>query len=362
MKSVRVGTFVRRVMILLVAWICIFTGGASAQQPTSPPAAPVAPGPAKEAVASKIPDFREDWGSISISDTDLAPMPPVFGELADLPGNTFTRELLQVQWRPEDPIDLYIIRPRGIAKPPVVLYLYGYTEDTDRFKQDGWCSRVTAGGYAAVGFVSALSGHRYHDRPMKEWFVSELQESLGKTTHDVQLILNYLATRGDLDMDHVGMFATGSGATVAILAAAADPRIKAIDLLNPWGDWPEWLAKSSVIPEKERATYLKPEFLDRVAPLDPIRWLPKLTATKIRFKDLRENPFVPDSVQEHLEAAAPETAEINQYGDGRAFFTHISGQSFDWIKDQVKAGAKQQNVAAGSERIHVYPAEAQIPH
>ncbi len=54
---------------------------------------------------------------------------------------------------------------------------------------------------------------------MKEWFVSELQESLVESTHDVQMIINYLSTRGDLDMDRVGMFGQGSGGAIAILAA-----------------------------------------------------------------------------------------------------------------------------------------------
>jgi hypothetical protein len=53
--------------------------------------------------------------------------------------------------------------------------------------------------------VSALNGHRYTYRPMKQWFVSELQEALGSSVHDVQMILNYLSTRDDLDMSRVGM-------------------------------------------------------------------------------------------------------------------------------------------------------------
>ena len=85
---------------------------------------------------------------------------------------------------------------------------------------------------------------------MKEWFVSQLQESIAASAHDVQMILNYLAMRGDLDMDHVGMFGDGSGASIAILAAAVDPRIKASDLLDPWGDWPDWIAKSTLIQKK----------------------------------------------------------------------------------------------------------------
>jgi hypothetical protein len=91
---------------------------------------------------------------------------------------------------------LYVIRPSHIEKPPVVLYLYSYPSDTHRFLDNAYCQRVTGDGFAAVGFVSALTGQRYHGRPMKQWFVSELQESLVLSVHDVQMVLNYLARRG----------------------------------------------------------------------------------------------------------------------------------------------------------------------
>jgi hypothetical protein len=120
----------------------------------------------------------------------------------------------------------------------VILYLYGYPTDTDIFKNDDCDALVTRDGFAAVGFVSALTGHRYRNRPMKEWFLSELQESVATSAHDVQMVLNYLASRGDLDMNRVGMFAQGSGASIAILATAVDPRIKVLEALDPWGDWP----------------------------------------------------------------------------------------------------------------------------
>ena len=74
-----------------------------------------------------------------------------------------------------------------------------------------------------------MDGHRYHDRPMRQWFVSELQEAVVKSVHDVQMILNYLSTRGDLDLNRIGMFGQGSGGTIAILVASVDPRIKAIN-------------------------------------------------------------------------------------------------------------------------------------
>jgi cephalosporin-C deacetylase-like acetyl esterase len=96
------------------------------------------------------------------------------------------------------------------------------------------------------------------------------------------MVLNYLVRRGDVDINRVGMFGVGSGATIAVMAAAVDSRIKAIDLLNLWGDWPVWMAKSEVVPENERPGFSKPEFLKKIAGFDPIFLLPQLKTPRIR--------------------------------------------------------------------------------
>jgi len=46
----------------------------------------------------------------------------------------------------------------------------------------------------------------------------------------VQMVLNYLETRGDLDMSRVGMFGQGSGATIAVLASAVDTLDRLLEL------------------------------------------------------------------------------------------------------------------------------------
>ena len=195
--------------------------------PASPPIA--------DPADARFDSVKEDWTSPALTNNNLKPAPPLAAYLNDYPG--YTVELLQVQWRFGDPIDLYVMKPKGIKKPPVILYLYGYPAGTDRFKNEDFQKAVTKDGFAAVGFVSALTGHRYHDRPMREWFVSELPESLATSAHDVQMVLNYLSTRDDLDMTRVGMFTQGSGASIGILVSAVDPRIKVLDALDHWDDW-----------------------------------------------------------------------------------------------------------------------------
>jgi hypothetical protein len=277
----------------------------------------------------------EDWSSLSLTGSELIPQRPVFGGKDDLP--TFTRELIQVKWRMGDPIDLYIIRPKYVPKPRVIVYLYSYPSETERFRDNDYCARITSGGVAAVGFVSALTGHRYAMRPMKEWFVSELQESLGTSVHDVQMILNFLSARDDLDVNNVGMFGTGSGGTIAILAAAVDPRIKAIDVIGPWGDWPDWMATSSRIPENERPNFIKPEFLEKAAPLDPVLWLPKVKAEHVRIQNIADDKITPKAVQARIESAAPATAKVQHYENMRQFFEAASaGRIFQWLKDQIR--------------------------
>ena len=285
---------------------------------TTPPsqATSAAEPPAIQAAPPALtnPPASEDWSTIELAKSGL-PLKATGGVLlskVELPG--CTRELLRMQWRPNDPIDLYVIRPNGSQPMPVVLFLYNYTYDSDIFRADRWCDRAKENGFAVVGFPSALAWSRLHTpRPLKQWFVSQLQESLAITTHDVQMVLNYLKTRGDLDMDHVGVFGQGSGGAVAILAAAADPRIRTLNLMDPWGDWPAWIKSSKQIPEEERASYLEPEFLAKVAGLDPVHYLPQLKDRRIRIEQVIDDPVTPPAARESMAKAAPMTSQVTQY-------------------------------------------------
>lgn len=296
-------------------------------------------------------EIQEDWSSLQIGTSKLIPEPPVASDV-DVQAR-FTRQLVVVQWRPGDPIDLWIAKPKGVKNPPVVLYLYGYKEDTERFRDDAWCDRVTSGGVAAVGFVSALTTQRFHDRPMQQWFVSELQESLGSTVHDVKFILDYLASRGDMDMTRVGMFGQGSGGAIAVDAAAADPRIKAIDLLEPWGDWPHFLATSVIMqddPDNKRK-YSTPEFLKKVAPLDPVKWLPQLTIP-IRIQEVRDDAAVPMESKEALKRAAPKQTEVRRFESKMAMFqVERGGILFSWVKDRLNQLPQKPSAVAQEKQL-----------
>jgi hypothetical protein len=290
---------------------------------------------ATDSVDTRLRGVQEDWTSPSLAGSHLKPSRPI-EFVTDNP--RYTTELLQLQWRSGDPIDLYVMKPKGVKKPPVILYLYGYPTDTELFQRPEYEELVTRDGFAAVGFVSALTGHRYHDRPMKQWFLSELQESMATSAHDVQMVLNYLAQRDDLDMNRVGMFAQGSGATIAILTSGVDPRVKVLEALDPWGDWPTWIATSPFVPQDERADYVKSDFLKKVAPLEPLEWLPKLQAKKLRLDFELFDTVTPKTVQENLRAAAPPGTSVLLYKNVDEFKQSFQeGKNLQWIQHELQS-------------------------
>jgi hypothetical protein len=321
-------TLAPKITLLFLSQFLLLQSGAAQFVPASPPIA--------DPADTRFDGVREDWTSPELRTSSLQPARPLTGYINEYPG--YTVELLQVQWRFGDPLDLYVMKPKGVKKPPVILYLYGYPAGTDRFKDEAFQNAVTKDGFAAVGFVSALTGHRYHDRPMREWFISELQECLSTSAHDVQMVLDYLATRGDLDTSRIGMFSQGSGASIGILASAVDPRIKVLDALDPWGDWPPWMATSPFVPEEERAEYVKPEFLKKVAVLEPVEWLPKIQAKKFRLQDASFETNTPKIAKEKLRAAVPPGGTVLIYKTPEEFDTVVKQkQDLEWIQHELRS-------------------------
>lgn len=283
----------------------------------------------------------EIWTTPTLAGSNLRPVKPV--NFVDDSHAGYTVELLQVQWRWGDPIDLYVIKPKGVKNPPVILNLYGYPEDTDPYKNEIFQNALIKDGFAAVGFVSALTGQRYHDRPMKEWFLSELPESLATSAHDVQMVIDYLSTRGDLDMTRIGMFGQGSGASIAILASAADPRIRVLDVLDPWGDWPTWMSTSPFVPEEERPDYVKSEFLKKAAVFETLDWLPKIQAKRFRLQQLIFETDTPKPIKEKIRAAVSPGTTVTLYQTLPEFTAAFpNSTNLQWIEHELRSLPESQ--------------------
>ena len=308
-----------------------------------------APDPVADAAFAK---FSEDWSTPSVKTSKMLRL-KAEGPEGDTSHEGYTVELWRLTWRPGDPIEVYVIRPTGVSNPPVILNLWGYPNGLNPYKLEAVQKEFVKGGFAAVGFASALTGQRYHDVPMKMWFLSQLPESLAATAHDVQLMIDFVAIHGGLDTSRIGMFGNGSGGAIGILASAVDPRIKVLDVLDPWADWPTWLSTSPFPPADERANYVTPEFLKSVSPLEPLEWLPKIQANKFRFEDDEINPETPVTIKEKIRKAAPAGTTVVEYkskAELMAAFQHSC--NLDWLKQQLSALPGTDKVEKASADKH----------
>jgi hypothetical protein len=290
----------------------------------------------------------ENWSVLNDIKTGLHPIDAVVVTTAVEPD--YVRELVRVQWRAADPINLWVMRPKTPEKVPVILYLYSYPTEDNQFRNDGWAKRAVTGGYAAVGFVSALTGQRFQMRPIKQTFVTQLPESLGSTVHDVQLILNYLEGRGDLDTDHVGMFGMGSGGTIAILAARVDKRIKSVDVLDPWGDWPDWLKETPDVSEEDRPKLITSEFLKSVENLDPVVYLPSMRVERvhIRLQQTLSEQLTPKDAKDRIASSVADPGFVTRYADTKTLMDAWQAKGLSgWLKDQLHSQVDQDRRDAG---------------
>jgi hypothetical protein len=92
-----------------------------------------------------------------------------------------------------------------------------------------------------------------------------------------------------------------------------------------------------LIPEEERAFMTKPDFLEKVAPLDPLVWLRKLDSRTFR---LQESAFVrstPQASRDRLRSVLPASAVTVSYHTQQDFQgVAEEGKLLEWIKSQLR--------------------------
>lgn len=112
--------------------------------------------------------------------------------------------------------------------------------------------------------------------------------------------------------------------------------------MDPWGDWPHWMVESTRVPTEERSAFLKPDFLDKIAALDPIQWLPKLKTPAVRVQILNFDTITPKAAKDAVAKALPASATLVRYENANQVHDALMmGKEFDWIKAQIRPAEPQ---------------------
>jgi len=130
-------------------------------------------------------------------------------------------------------------KPAGAVKPPVVVMCMGL--DSTKEEMDSNESVFLARGMATLAFDGPGQGEGEYDFAIR-----------GDYEAVVGSVIDFVATRGDLDAARVGLWGVSLGGYYAPRAAAFDKRIKAcIALSGPF----EWAEYYDLLPELTRNTF-----------------------------------------------------------------------------------------------------------
>lgn len=98
------------------------------------------------------------------------------------------------------------------------------------------------------------------------------------------------------------------------------------------------MAESKLIPEQERPGFLMPAFLNRLEPLDPVRWLPSLKGRFLKVDDAVYERETPPEAKVRMDAVLPSGALLLRYPTQNDFEKNAmeGGRLMRWLDETLQ--------------------------
>ena len=223
-------------------------------------------------------------------------------------------------------------KPAGIERPPVVVMVMGLDsakEETDCYEQP-----FLARGMATLAFDGPGQGEAEYDFAIR-----------GDYEVAVEAVIDFLATRRDLDAERIGLWGVSLGGYYAPRAAAFEKRASACMALGGPFDWG---AAWDNLPELTREAFrvrshcATPEEARRHAATLTLAGIAQQITCPIYIMNGRQDRIVPPADAERLarEVSGPVTLHMiedgNHIANNRAW--RWRSHSADWMAEQLQAG------------------------
>ena len=219
------------------------------------------------------------------------------------------------------------------AKPaPAILFVHWYgppapTSNRTQFIPDGVA-------LARQGVTSLLI-----DTPWSEpkWFPTRKGEEdytrSVQQVRDLRRALDVLLAQPGIDRTRVAYVGHDFGAMYGALAAVVDRRVTHFVFMAGTASFTDWFLYR---PKLEGVA--REKFIAQLAPLDPVRWVPKLRGPVLmQFADTDEHVSI--ARREQLAAAAPKGAEVRVYRAGHELSEESTRERLAWLRKTLGVGS-----------------------
>jgi len=228
-----------------------------------------------------------------------------------------------------------VIEPKAapLTPRPAILFVHWYgpprpTSNRTQFIPDA--VELAKGGAISLLIDTPWSRPEYfRERKREEDYARSVTQ-----VKDLRRALDVLLTLPEVNRERVAYVGHDFGAMYGVLAAAADPRVRFFVFMAGTQSFSDWFLYGPKPPEAERQ-----KFIAELAPLDPIRYLPKLKRPiLLQFADNDEH--VSTERAEALAAAAREPKTVRNYHSDHELNEEATRERIAWLKEQLKLEAK----------------------
>jgi dienelactone hydrolase len=218
-----------------------------------------------------------------------------------------------------------VLAPGAKGRRPAVIYLHGAGGDRQELLVPStW---VAARGGVALA-ITAPSSVIPSPAGRGAAFVRYQGDTQRRDVLAVRRAIDLLSQRKDVDPDRIGFVGWSSGSHTGGILAGVEPRLRAIVLMSG-GVAPvsEYLADAPAA--------LRPSIRKYLAPVDPLRYLPKARASSLFLQDGRKDLTVPRPALLTFANAAPPGTRLRWYAAGHGLNSRAYRDQIAWLADRL---------------------------
>ncbi len=266
-----------------------------------------------------------------------APLNIALRQSLEHPG--YTRTDFTFDGLPGRPVPAALALPETSAPPwPCILFLHGIGQDKEFL--DEIAPPFVAAGFAVATFDQFMRG----ERRLKEANVLEevlaFRHRAAFTVIESRRLIDYLATRADIDMRRIYICGASYGAITGCNVAAFDKRVAAAAITYGGGDLPRLLASEEAA--KLLAFWLRPAVYAAawfLAPADPVKHVADIAPRPVLFQNGRHDALIPPAAAQALFDAAGEPKAMTWYdsnhiGLDREHTERVVNDAIAWLLQQ----------------------------